>query len=319
MVGTQCLRQRRGGGAAPRRISEWKLLLVVVPVAVLLPSILLSRSIIKRDDSIPHVDSKDLSVTVYSHCRQDRSGAFLQDMLFAHAYAFAHNYTYGGCCEQEDQPAKHRQDVQKLIRSLGLDGILPFQCPNKHDTHAKTLFREEYYEQDTLIWSEEWLSYIRGMVQYNDTWKNVSPRHHKMAVHIRRGDVQVCPDEDGRYLPNSHYLQVIQQYRPIPDTPVYIYSETNSSEPWSDFSKHNDNIHVELDTPYEEAFYALAHAETVVMSKSSFSLVAAMLNPNQVIYTPFWHKPLPNWIVVSDEIVDKTSGEMWRLRGMNGC
>lgn len=255
-------------------------------------------------------------VTIYSESRKDRSGAFLQDMLFAHAYAYTHNYIYGGCCEQRGQPAKFRSDVQKLIRYLGLDSILRFACPNDTDEHAQILSREEYYEQDTLVWSKEWVSYIRGLVRYDDA--SNTTRKPDMAVHIRRGDVQVCPDEEGRYLPNQHYLHLIEKYRPTPATPVYVYSETESSESWKDF-EHDKNIHLELDTPFEEVFLALAQAETIIMSKSSFSLVPAMLNCNKVIYTPFWHKPLPTWTVVPEEIMDETSREMSRLRELHGC
>jgi len=256
----------------------------------------------------------ETAITIYSEPRNDRSGAFLQDMLFCHAHAFAHNQTYGGCCEPEGQPAKHREDVQKLIQTLGLDGILRFACPLNHE-HAQILSRDDYYKLDTRIWSKPWLSYIRGVVKYSESTYNRVPT---MAIHIRRGDVQVCPDVDGRYLPNQHYLRLIEKYRPTPDTPVYVYSETESSEPWEDFS-HDDNIHLQLDTPVDSVFMELVKAETLIMSKSSFSLTAAMLNQNKIIYTPFWHKPLPTWTVVPSEITFESDMERSRLRQMNGC
>ena len=34
------------------------------------------------------------------------------------------------------------------------------------------------------------------------------------------------------------------------------------------------------------------------MSKSSFSVVPAMLCKGKVLYPPFWHAPLPGWDIV---------------------
>ena len=42
----------------------------------------------------------------------------------------------------------------------------------------------------------------------------------------------------------------------------------------------------------------------LILSKSSFSLVPALFNPNTVVYTPFWHQPLANWTVVPQSLVD---------------
>lgn len=249
----------------------------------------------------------------YSQPRKDRSGAFLQDMLFAHAHAFSRNYTYGGCCELEGETAPHHDIVQTIINSLGLQDILRFACPTSSNEDTPILAREEYYDQDTLVWSKEWLSYIHGLVRHDNTVTK-----QPMAVHIRRGDVEPCPDQDRRYLPNQHYLRLIEKYLPNPDTPVYIYSESNSTESWNDFL-NDANFHLELDTPVESVFLALATAEILVMSKSSFSLVPAMLNPNKVIYTPFWHEPLPNWTVIPSELVYKANLDIMRLRRSHGC
>jgi hypothetical protein len=95
-------------------------------------------------------------------------------------------------------------------------------------------------------------------------------------------------------------------YWPTPNTPVHIFSETTSSESWDDFC-HDEHMFLELDAPIEKVYVALATAEILVMSKSSFSLNVGMLNNNQVIYTPFWHKPLQHWNIVSPEIMSETN------------
>jgi hypothetical protein len=55
-----------------------------------------------------------------------------------------------------------------------------------------------------------------------------------MVVHIRRGDVDLCDqDLEFRYLPNSHYAHLIQEFSDK-DMEVSVYSEPKSTEPWND-------------------------------------------------------------------------------------
>jgi hypothetical protein len=57
-----------------------------------------------------------------------------------------------------------------------------------------------------------------------------------IAVHIRRGDVDLCC-LPFRYLPNSHYLRLIEKYAAThADARVVIFSESKSFEPLDVFS-----------------------------------------------------------------------------------
>jgi hypothetical protein len=51
------------------------------------------------------------------------------------------------------------------------------------------------------------------------------------------------------------------------------------------------------------ALRVMAGADLLIMSRSSFSYVAAILNTKGSIYYPskFWHKPLPKWHVVKED------------------
>jgi len=56
-------------------------------------------------------------------------------------------------------------------------------------------------------------------------------------------------------------------------------------------------------------------ADFLVMSKSSFSFIPAMLNRHgKVIHTPFWHRPVGGWITVSQDILNQTRLELSRLQ-----
>lgn len=61
-------------------------------------------------------------------------------------------------------------------------------------------------------------------------------------------------------------------------------------------------------------------ADVVVMAKSSFSFVPALLNAKAtVLYSPFWHPALPGWQTVSNEILKKGSLDLRELQANVGC
>ena len=165
----------------------------------------------------------------------------------------------------------------------------------------------------------------------NDIVDDVVPMQYSIAVHIRRGDVDPCQYKE-RYLPNSHYLQLIQQYISIllsssstttntTQTPpmglsreniaVTIYSESISHEPLNIFEQYNYTVSV--DDALSTVWSALSTAHVAILSKSSFSYVPAIMNPNRVVYTPFRHQPMSQWDVVSDTIVSQSMSEVMTL------
>jgi hypothetical protein len=133
-----------------------------------------------------------------------------------------------------------------------------------------------------------------------------------IAVHIRRGDVDLCRYWR-RYLPNSHYLRLIQESTPAnQSTRVTIFSETRSFESFEDFRALNYTL--KLDTDLETVWQALLTADVAILSKSTFSLVPSFLNPNTVVYTPFWNEGLSHWETVSEiamKVTDLQVKEMW--------
>jgi hypothetical protein len=57
---------------------------------------------------------------------------------------------------------------------------------------------------------------------------------------------------------------------------------------------------------------------TLLLSKSSMSLVAGLLSTAAVvIYTPFWHEPLADWTVISEELEWETRRELERIKRDN--
>jgi len=64
------------------------------------------------------------------------------------------------------------------------------------------------------------------------------------------------------------------------------------------FTKENVNVTIESGQNPLEALSDLANAEYLVLSRSSFGFVAALLNPHAAVYIPrdFWHSPLATWV-----------------------
>ena len=237
--------------------------------------------------------------TIFSIARKDRSGAIVADMMLAQAYAFSKNKTYGGACEME--PVLHRQSAEDLIAVIGLDKTLIFACPENKT--AEVLDRSVYASQNTMLFTQEYLNFLRSRVAYPEKITEGA------VLHVRRGDVSPCGNYSNRYLPNSHYLDILDQFVPK-GTPVAVFSESDTMESFDDFA----NFTMFIDSELADAWRAMMTADYVVLSKSSFSFVPAMLNRNgTIIYTPFMQKKLPGWKTVGSDIMERSKENTRKL------
>ena len=269
------------------------------------------RSNVRNDPFLeedPQPSRQPAGVTFLSRARPDRAGGALLDMLLCHAFAFQEHVAYGGACvettmlNQSFFIYQHIEEQKNLIRWLGLQEELPFACPK--DRSGMLLNRHDYFAHDTKIFTEGWLSKIRSKVTKQ---LKLAPSHHEtllqVAVHVRRGDVTPCSEPE-RYLPNSYYLALVDQYVRAPAM-VTIYSEETEAgsleQAWGDFTERGYTL--QLGTDLEQVWEAFVKADVLILSKSSFSFVPALFNQNTIVYTPFWHKPLLEWNVVSQNIV----------------
>jgi hypothetical protein len=151
----------------------------------------------------------------------------------------------------------------------------------------------------------------------------------RVALHVRRGELFVL-DSD-RMLPNGYYINVAQNVAHVLDALRLDYQiELHTEVPNKEFivqPNHHGishrisapitvsplmcrldefsvlpNLVLCLNEPTIECLRKLATADIVVMSRSSFSYLAAILNKNGIIlYHPFWHHALSSWITVSPD------------------
>ena len=275
----------------------------------------------------------------YIKMRSDRYGSVIHDMLHAHAYCFQNSCKFGGACvESKKSRAASRSPVtMKLIQFLGLEVELPQACPSSSDTNSYGN-REIYltnYGSDKLF-TTEWIRHIQSLrnttmdnkhkkqwiqqhVDYNDDDDSPSlSQQQQVAVYIRRGDVGPCTmfgNNKSRYLPNSYYLRVLEQYvlstHNINTVNVTVYTESRSrGENYDIFHKRGYNL--ALDYSITDVWNAIMIADYVILSRSSFSYVPAVFNlRGQILYTDFWHLPLPGWVRINQTWINQADQEMY--------
>lgn len=151
-------------------------------------------------------------------------------------------------------------------------------------------------------------------------------RVFRMALHVRRGDFFVVDPE--RILPNVYYIEVARNvakilkehdipfvcelHTELPSKTFNITSEqcgidhreiTGSSTLTSEMCHIEDfkvlpKLKKFINGDPIEALQSLATADLLIMSRSSFSYVAGILNhKGLIICHPFWHTALPHWMI----------------------
>jgi hypothetical protein len=269
--------------------------------------------------------------------RLDRSGRVVGDMLYAHAFAFANNLTFAGTCWL--QKGLFKDEIIQMLHELNWTQVLPLACPNGIEEKAKT-FRYRggnATELSPLILNADvytvhsnfnpaWRAKIRGeLMEHNEdiaadrTVDTLKP--YEIAVQIRRGDISPCRV---RYLPNSHFLSLIDQYTPTEQelngrsVHVTIFSESDSFEPFDEFLERGYSV--ELDTPnLVDVWIPLATADVIILSRSFFPMIPAMLNPNTVVSTYYSaFEPLDGWKVVDEALTVQSEREASELKKQCG-
>ncbi|UCE36779.1 MAG: hypothetical protein JSW00_14875 [Thermoplasmata archaeon] len=121
-----------------------------------------------------------------------------------------------------------------------------------------------------------------------------------VAIHLRRGDV-TKDSHPKRYTSNRFVLGIVKEVSDalsdLGQKPIFhIYSQGYKR----DFSEIDQNgIDFHLNECVFTTFHHMVSADVLVMAKSSFSYSAALFSKGVILYLPFWHKPIKNWLVVT--------------------
>jgi hypothetical protein len=175
--------------------------------------------------------------------------------------------------------------------------------------------------------------------------KETASKVLRIALHVRRGELMFVNSE--RLIDNRYYVDIARNLASAlataqvpfelelhsemlqkdsvvsPDDPAFkgrlgeplnLHPEQN---PFGEFDVFPE-LKRFINEPTMTSIERLATADILVMSKSSFSYLAAILNVDGIVlYHPFWHYPPDSWLVTkpSGEFdAERFLGQMQRLR-----
>jgi hypothetical protein len=268
------------------------------------------------------LDQNDTLIQYYTIARTDRTGSQIFDLLKLDAYAFKHNGTSGGACIDmvdfnQSLPAmkvfdQRLEQKKSMLRVLGLQDMAFFACPTQDDLDAKRAVIIDHEVNRTefghnVLFTTEWHQSLQARSTFSRQYpsRTLDDENNatlQIAVHVRRGDYDPChPNTGKKYLPNKYYLGALDEYLPRICTKdktcnVTIYSEDPlsrrkkvPSEEFAPFRQLNYTTTLDFTSTPEEIWRAFVQADALFVSRSTFSLVPALLNHNQVIYPHGYH------------------------------
>jgi hypothetical protein len=127
-----------------------------------------------------------------------------------------------------------------------------------------------------------------------------------IAVHVRRGDISSTGESSIRYTNNISIIHMIEclidnlKISGISESMLHlsIFSQGDRCDFSSILEKFEDiSIDLRLDKSPFATIHGLVEADILVMSKSTFSYLAALLSSGLKIYDRFYHPPIKDWLV----------------------
>ena len=120
----------------------------------------------------------------------------------------------------------------------------------------------------------------------------------RVAIHMRRGDVTEDGPHARRFTDTvtvERLFQGLERALHGADVPfsATLYSQ---GDPAQFGSLADQGVTVDTRADPFETFLQLVTADVLVTAKSSFSYLAGLLSRGVVLYQPFWHGPLDDWV-----------------------
>ena len=143
-------------------------------------------------------------------------GSVILDMLQGHVYAFHQGGIYGGSCGEGNDVG--RVSENSLIRAIGLQDFLQFECPRDFETkdRKKVVAGKSYIQDGTRAFTPEYMDRLKSVIRYPKKQES-QKKTNLIVVHIRRGK-KITPcrrklyNDFEPYLPNKHYQVSVEAY-----------------------------------------------------------------------------------------------------------
>lgn len=205
----------------------------------------------------------------------------------------------------ENTPGKRIHLDRKSMESYFDNQI--FQKETVYSTRDLHTIVTKYRDQESI--SDAWDKILPIIREGYSRDRNVVPHFVKdrinIAVHIRRGD---STNNKRRFVEHDYFVNILKSIidqlteREL-DYTIQIYSEGCISD-FPEFQEFT-NLTFRLNDDHLDTLHHMICSDILVMSKSTFSYLPALLNRNGIIiYKPFWllpPKPLEkNWIIAKE-------------------
>lgn len=248
--------------------------------------------------------------------RTDGAGAQILGILSLQAFCEHYNFTYAHTPFAEIDHTTSDDDVlawENLFQlGTGYKTIFDFQS-------AKIVSISEYLK-NPLLWFGNVIVSLPHAYEFADYCddaydstisrlrtrlaafhNNLERKKVNIAVHIRRGDVDANRNPE-RFTSNESIFALLSFIAAELDAAgkgyeINIFSE-GTHEDFLIFKRLNCIFH--LNTNPIDVLKQLSVADILITAKSSFSYVAALINPNLVIHEKLRHRKRLNWVDRSD-------------------
>jgi hypothetical protein len=198
-------------------------------------------------------------------------------------YPNVNSITYDQIIEEENPSIDFLNQYNNSNKKILIKIYLPFNiCDNN-----PSIYKNNMYKFRNLIIN-------KNLPFYNNN-------NTKIAIHLRRGDVQSDSNSE-RYTSINDIINIIHIFKnKYPNSTFYIFTEINDNNK-NEFDVFNNDptINIKANEDVILTFNHLINADVLVICKSSFSYLAGLYNKNIVYYFDFWHSPLSNWINIKD-------------------
>jgi len=253
----------------------------------------------KVQDDVSEEENKEK--TYYTiRGKMDGFGAQYQAIMSGIAYCKYANYSY---IHSPIIYLEHLENDDKTLSDMNQFIGIPMSDSHPPSTTTTKIVEESYSE--LVHFSDHpdqfYTTDVRNQLKkyYYSTWKPTI-KINDIAIHIRRGDVGNTQNKD-RYTDNIIYRQILKQLiTQYPSYSITIHSQGDIHD-FKDLINNDIPMQFHLNKDIKTTFHSLVTAKVLVMSKSSFSYAAALLNDGDIYYMPFWHKPLQHWNLLQIE------------------
>lgn len=179
--------------------------------------------------------------------------------------------------------------------------LRPIAKPHRFWPHSRCLHVVAHCHRLTNHYPEAWAAIGPSLREkYHLSPKPELPGYGdgrvQIAVHLRRGDVASTGQFAQWFTPDEVILQRLERVLDVVGrdrASIRVFSE-GKAEDFKAFTGLGAVLH--LDEDVFTTFHHLVKSEVLIMAKSTFSYLAAIIGGGVCLYEPFWHPKLAGWL-----------------------